>query len=99
MEVDRMNNEEASSLLLKSVMLGSPSKKTEALARNIVLAMGHIPLTIDQAGGYIQATDCDLDYYLNLYNQHHSQLMSNSTFKGASNYGHSTYGTDFNARD
>ncbi|KAF8630020.1 hypothetical protein AX15_003152, partial [Amanita polypyramis BW_CC] len=92
-EVDRMDEEEAVSLFLQSAMHSSPSEETRALARSIVLAMGHIPLAIDQAGAYIQATGCDLDYYLNLYNQHCGQLMSSTTFKGASDYGYSTYGT------
>ncbi|KAF8622378.1 hypothetical protein AX15_007064 [Amanita polypyramis BW_CC] len=92
-EVDRMDEEEAISLLFKSVMLSSPSDEAKALARSIVAAIGYIPLAIDQAGAYMHAIDCDLKDYLDLYNQYHSQLMLNATFKGASDYGYSTYGT------
>ncbi|KAF8633078.1 hypothetical protein AX15_001526 [Amanita polypyramis BW_CC] len=92
-EVDKMDEEEAVSLLLRSTMLDNHSEEIKGLARSIVSAVGNIPLAVDQAGAYILTTGCDLDYYLNLYNQHHSQLMSNATFRGASNYGYSTYGT------
>ncbi|KAF8634152.1 hypothetical protein AX15_001052 [Amanita polypyramis BW_CC] len=88
-----MNEEEAISLLLKSAMPASLSDETKALARTIVSAVGYIPLAIDQAGAYIHVTDCDLKGYLDLHNQYHSQLMLNATFKGASDYGYSTYGT------
>ncbi|KAF8621797.1 hypothetical protein AX15_007476, partial [Amanita polypyramis BW_CC] len=92
-EVHEMDEEEAISLLSKSAMFDNSSEETRTLASSIVSEVGYIPLAIDQAGAYIQVTDCDLGHYLDLYKKHHDQLMSNATFKGASDYGFSTYGT------
>ena len=65
LEVVSMEEEEAASLFLKSVMLGSSIfEETKTVARSIVITMGHIPLAIDQAGAYIMTTGCDLEYYL-----------------------------------
>ncbi len=88
-----MDKEEAISLLLKSA--GIKDKSTEIMdsASRIVSELGFIPLAIDQAGAYMQGSHCDLDVYLDLYHKQCRELMLNSLFKGASNYGKSTYGT------
>jgi hypothetical protein len=50
-------------------------------------------LAIDQAGAYVQSCGCCLDNYLELYFTQRGRLMSDPRFKGASDYGYSTYGT------
>src|SRR6266478_900165 len=91
LEVDKMGEEEAISLLLKSSMLGSNSVGNTA--KRIVGALCFIPLAIDQAGAYVLSCGCSLDSYLELYLKHRERLMSDPGFKGASDYGYSTYGT------
>ncbi|KAF8347366.1 hypothetical protein F5887DRAFT_1281075 [Amanita rubescens] len=93
MEILEMDEKEAISLLLKSATIEDDSKKNMALASNIVSELGYIPLAIDQAGAYIQACCIGLDDYLDLYSNQCRELMTDSLFEGASNYGKSTYGT------
>ena len=92
-EVFGMDENEAISLLLKSATIVDNSKQNVALASKIVLELGYILLAIDQAGAYLQACDIGLDDYLDLYYNHCRELMADSVFEGASNYGRSTYGT------
>ena len=92
-EVHGMDEEEAISLLLKSATNKDKSEMTFTLAGRIVSELGYIPLAIDQAGSYMQACDCGLEDYLDLYHNECRELMMNSLFKGANNYGKSTYGT------
>src|SRR6266478_4254562 len=91
LEVDSMGEEEAISLLLKSSMLNS--NFVGDTANRIVTALGFIPLAIDQAGAYVLCCGCSLDSYLELYLKHREKLLSDPGFKGASDYGYSTYGT------
>src|SRR6266850_2420025 len=91
LEVDNMGEEEAISLLLRSAMPGSDF--LQSTAKEIVRTLGFIPLAIDQAGAYVQSCGCSLDNYLELFLRCRERLMSESSFKGASNYGYSTYGT------
>ena len=91
-EVDEMTETEAVLLLLNSAKIVDNSPSVKALAAKIVLELGYIPLAIDQAGAYMHAHCCGLDSYLKLYLKQRGELMSNS-FKGASEYGKSTYAT------
>jgi tetratricopeptide (TPR) repeat protein len=93
MEVFGMDENEAISLLLKSATIVDNSKQNVVLASKIVSELGYIPLAIDQAGAYLQACDIGLDDYLDLYYNRCRELMADSIFEGASNYGRSTYGT------
>ena len=95
MRVQEMDEEEAISLLLKSLSIKQGSGQLMATARMIVSQLGYIPLAIDQAGAYIHRIGCGLDRYLDIYHKQleSKELMSNLSFKGASNYGKSTYGT------
>ena len=52
-----------------------------------------IPLAIDHAGAYIAAGKCDIDKYLRQFSVHRQDLMSDATFKGASKYNKTVYGT------
>ena len=93
LEVVKMAEEEAISLLLKSAELVGLSDHDSNLARTLVSELSGIPLALDQAGAYMQATQCDIVDYLELYAKHKHALMSNSEFKGASDYDRTTYGT------
>ncbi|KAF8318316.1 hypothetical protein F5887DRAFT_1088430 [Amanita rubescens] len=93
MEVSCMMDEEAVSLLLESAMLNSSSDHINNLAGKLVSNLGGIPLAIDQAGAYMQSCNCNIDDYLELYIKCKEPLMSDTGFKGASDYGTSTYGT------
>src|SRR6266550_4805259 len=93
MEVFDMGEEEALSLLFKSAKMNDASEKMQTLAKQLISKLGGIPLAIDQAGAYMMACNCPLEDYLELYVNNHCQLMSNPFFKGASDYGSSTYGT------
>ena len=93
MEVHGMEEEEALSLLSKSASLNYTSQDVQILAKQLVSKLGGIPLAIDQAGAYMIACRCPLEDYLELYAKNHDQLMVNPSFKGASNYGSSTYET------
>ena len=92
-EVLEMGEEEALSLLLKSARLNYTSEDVQILAKQLVSKLGGIPLAIDQAGAYMVACRCPLEDYLELYAKNHDQLMLSPSFKGASNYGSSTYET------
>ena len=93
MEVAEMEEEEALSLLFKSAQLNNTSVDVQMLNKQLVSKLGGIPLAIDQAGAYMISCRCSLEDYLELYAKHHDQLMLNPSFKGASDYGSSTYET------
>ncbi|KAF8351764.1 P-loop containing nucleoside triphosphate hydrolase protein [Amanita rubescens] len=93
MEILEMEEEEALSLLSKSARLNYTSEEVQILAKHLISKLGAIPLAIDQAGAYMMACRCSLGDYLEIYAKHHDQLMNNPSFKGASGYGSSTYGT------
>ncbi|KIL64161.1 hypothetical protein M378DRAFT_50469, partial [Amanita muscaria Koide BX008] len=90
LEVTEMGKEEAIALMLESAKVDN---KSMIVAQKLVAALGCIPLAIDQAGAYMQSCGCGLDYYLELFDKHHAQLMSDKEFHGASLYKYSTYGT------
>jgi tetratricopeptide (TPR) repeat protein len=45
-------------------------------AGNIVVALDHFPLAIDQAGAYIEETRCSVTEYLTLYQEHRKTLLA-----------------------
>src|SRR6266550_5052017 len=93
MEVLEMEEEEALSLLAKSAMLDYTSEDVKHLAKQLVSKLGGIPLAIDQAGAYMLACNCGLEDYLELFIKNQNELMYELSFRGASDYGFSTYGT------
>ena len=92
-KVVNMTEAEAVSLLLKSAALDGMSDHNNNLTRKLVSEFDGIPLALDQAGAYMQATQCGIADYLELYRKHKHELMSNPKFKGASDYDRTTYGT------
>ena len=93
LQVLDMTEEEAVSLLLKSARLDGMSGDNGNLARKLASELGGIPIALDQAGAYMMTTQCGIANYLELYTNHKHELMSNSDFKGASDYDRTTYGT------
>ena len=93
LEVQEMGEKEAVSLLLQSAMIGSSTAKSVDLAQKLVKAVGYVPIAIDQAGAFVHSCACSLGDYLEMLQQEYTQLMSIPEFKGASDYGYSTYGT------
>ncbi|KAF8729341.1 hypothetical protein AX14_006248 [Amanita brunnescens Koide BX004] len=90
-KVLNMEEEEAASLLLKSAALDGMSDGD--MARMLGSELGGIPIALDQAGAYMLTTQCGIADYVELYTKHKHKLLSNSGFKGASNYDTTTYGT------
>ena len=93
MKVLNMAEQEATSLLLKSAALDGMSENNNDLARKLASELIGIPLALDQAGAYMLTTQCGIAEYLELYTNHKHELLSNSGFKGASDYATTTYGT------
>jgi hypothetical protein len=93
MEVLEMGEKDALSLLAKSAMLDCTFEGVTDQATNLVSKLGGVPLAIDQAGAYMLSCNCSLDDYLDLLVKNQDQLLSEPSFKGASDYGSSTYGT------
>ena len=93
MEIHGMEDKDAISLLLKSAMLDDIDDDIDNLAQQLVLQLDRIPLAIDQAGAYMHSCGCSIDGYVELYTRYKNKLMREPGFKGASDYGVSTYGT------
>lgn len=75
-EVDRMELIEGTQFLLRRTqrLLASDEECNEA--SNIVIALDGFPLALDQAGAYIEETGCGFSDYLQLYDQHRTQLLA-----------------------
>ena len=92
-EVEDMDEEDAISLLLKSAFLDESRTELREAARPIVKELMFLPLAVDQAGASIASGPCYIDDYLRMYSQHRLKLLDDATFKGASNYDRTAYGT------
>ena len=89
-EISEMEEADAISLLLKASHLDASAEHIEG-AKNIVTELGCMPLAVDQAGAYINAGRCSIDKYcLHLFLCRQA-LMSDATFRRASNQ--MVYGT------
>ena len=84
-EINVMEEADAITLLLKASCLDALAKHIQA-AKNIVTALGCMPLAVDQAGAYIEAGKCNINEYLKQFSLHCPALMLDATFRGASNY-------------
>jgi hypothetical protein len=81
-EVEKMELEEGALFLLHRAKLLAPNALIEAaplsdrdIAREIVKAMDGLPLALEQAGAYIEETECGLQGYLRLYRAQGVQLL------------------------
>ena len=91
-EINEMEETDAINLLLKASHLDASAEHIQA-AKKIVAALGYMPLAIDQAGAYIEARNCGINEYLRQFSLHRQTLMSDVTFRGASDYDRTVYGT------
>ena len=82
LDLEQMMPEEGMHFLLRRARLLDPaasleqlSPTDEAIARELVAAMGGLPLSLDQAGAYIEATRCSLSDYLLLFQSSRQRLL------------------------
>jgi tetratricopeptide (TPR) repeat protein/nucleoside phosphorylase len=76
-EVDTMGFLEGTQLLLRRAHRFEQASDDEInQAGNIVVALDHFPLALDQAGAYIEETECSLADYLALYRTHRQALLA-----------------------
>jgi tetratricopeptide (TPR) repeat protein/transcriptional regulator with XRE-family HTH domain len=76
-DVEKMGFMEGTHLLLRRAqreMQASDEEVNEA--GNIVVALDHFPLALEQAGAYIEETGCSFGNYLELYQTHRSALLA-----------------------
>ena len=88
-----MEEADAITLLLKASYLDDASAEHMEVAKSIVTELGCMPLAVHQAGAYIEAGRCSINKYLQLLSLHRQTLMSDATFRGASRYDRTVYGT------
>lgn len=81
--LERMTTEEGISLLLRWTHqstslehLDRVSEQEKEQARNIVEMLDGLPLALDQAGAYIDETQCSLEEYLQLYQTYPLPLLN-----------------------
>ena len=91
-EINEMEEADAITLLLKASYLDASAEHIK-FAKAIVAELGCIPLAVNQAGAYIEAGRCSIDKYLQQFTLHRQTLMSDVTFRGASKYDRTVYGT------
>ena len=91
-EINEMEEEDAVTLLLNASRLDASAEHKE-VAKKIVTELGCMPLAVDQAGAYIEAGRCSIDKYHQQFSLRRKTLMSDATFRGASNYDRTVYGT------
>jgi tetratricopeptide (TPR) repeat protein/transcriptional regulator with XRE-family HTH domain len=77
LEVENLLQEEGTRFLLRRThRLHGASTEDVTQARQIVDALARFPLALDQAGAYIEETDCDFATYLDLYQHHRHHLLA-----------------------
>jgi nucleoside phosphorylase len=62
-------------LLALDASLDLASPQDHDLAIKIAQELGALPLALDQAGAYIEATSCSLSEYQQIYQQHRTELL------------------------
>lgn len=94
-EVEKMGLMEGSCLLLRRAFSLTYTTDEEVFERvsvehvneagNIVITLDSLPLALDQAGAYIEETQCSLSHYLTLYQTHRKKLLARRGIE-SSNY-------------
>ena len=81
-DVEKMDKQESMELLLRRAKilasrapLSQTSEADQVTASAIVDEMDGLPLAIDQAGAYIEETQCSLPAYLNAFQQRRSEFL------------------------
>jgi hypothetical protein len=86
--MDTMSIIEGASLLLsRAQRFKNASDEATNQAIDIAIALGYLPLALDQAGAYIDETGCSLVDYLAIYRTQHSKLLAQRG--AATDYPHS----------
>ncbi|PPR06941.1 hypothetical protein CVT26_004129 [Gymnopilus dilepis] len=95
MEVEQMAEDDAVSLLLKASCLDQAPTPVALhdMARLIVDELQCLPLAVDQAGASIESGLCGINDYLQLYSSCRKRLLDDQSFKTASSYEQTVYGT------
>ncbi len=76
-EVETMGFVEGTQLLLRRAQrFEQASDEDINQAGNIVVTLDHFPLAIDQAGAYLEETQCSFAQYLDLYQAHRKDLLA-----------------------
>lgn len=76
-EVEVMGLMEGTQFLLRRTQReGRASDEEINEAANVVVALDHLPLALDQAGAYIEETQCSFEEYLSLYRTHRQALLA-----------------------
>jgi tetratricopeptide (TPR) repeat protein/nucleoside phosphorylase len=76
-EVETMGFLEGTQLLLRRAQRFEHASDEEInQVGNIVVALDHFPLALDQAGAYIEETQCSFQDYLDLYQTHRRALLA-----------------------
>ena len=82
-EVDALNSEPGALLLLRLTYRLAPDASLEqaevserTIALQITQELGGLPLALDQAGAYIEETQCSLADYLQLYRSQRADLLA-----------------------
>lgn len=72
-------------VLVQGANLSDAVEKDREIAGQISHELGGLPLALDQAGAYIQETECSLSAYLDRYKARRAELLG---YRGASNSDH-----------
>jgi tetratricopeptide (TPR) repeat protein len=90
LEVDTLAPEQGALLLLRRASLMAPDATLEHISpqqRDLAIQMsqelGGLPLALDQAGAYLEATGTALTVYQQIYQQHHTELLAQRRAQGA----------------
>jgi tetratricopeptide (TPR) repeat protein len=76
-DVEKMGFVEGTHLLLHRAQRYAQASDDEVNeAGNIVVALDHFPLALEQAGAYIEETGCSFGHYLQLYQNHRNALLA-----------------------
>jgi tetratricopeptide (TPR) repeat protein/transcriptional regulator with XRE-family HTH domain len=82
LDMEQMTPEEGIRFLLHRARLLDPTAALDSLtaedlafAREIVAAMDGLPLALDQAGAYIEETQCGMEHYLQIYQQRRLKVL------------------------
>src|ERR1700728_2772958 len=92
-EVDKMAEGDAITLLLKAAFLDESSEEMRQASKPIVIELCFLPLAVDQAGAAIAGGLCEMHDYLQKYSEHRKTLLAHPSYGGVSNYGRAVYGT------
>jgi transcriptional regulator with XRE-family HTH domain len=86
MEVDNLSIEEGTNFLLQRTQrLADVSPDEMQEASRLVKVLAQFPLALDQAGAYIEETECRFSTYLQLYQEHRQALLARRGMQ-ATNY-------------